>query len=92
MAIIMNTVKLYSEKGIQGIVTLNRNVNSDNAHRKLDGRSEARIIEIVCSLVPEEYSRWTLHLLEEKAKIMLDVPASKVTIGRALKEIGFGII
>lgn len=47
MATIINTVKLYSEKGIQGIVTLNRNVNSDNAHRKLDGRAEARIIEIV---------------------------------------------
>ena len=37
MATIMNTVKLYSEKGIQGIITLNRNINSDNARRKLDG-------------------------------------------------------
>ena len=35
MATIMNTVKLYSEKGIQGIRTMNRNVNSDNARRKL---------------------------------------------------------
>ena len=43
MATIMNTVKLYSEKGILGIVTLNRNVNSNNSHRKLDGRVEARI-------------------------------------------------
>ena len=46
MATIMNTVKLYSEKGIQGIRTMNRNVNSDNARRKFDGRAEARIIEI----------------------------------------------
>lgn len=65
MATIMNTVKLYSEKGIQGIVTLNRNVNSDNAHRKLDGRAEARIIEIACSPAPEGHSQWTLRLLEE---------------------------
>lgn len=50
MATIMNTVKLYSEKGIQGIRTMNRNVNSDNARRKFDGRAEARIIEIACGL------------------------------------------
>ena len=59
MATIMNTVKLYSEKGIQGIRTMNRNVNSDNARRKFDGRAEARIIEIACSPAPEGHSRWT---------------------------------
>ena len=86
MATIMNTVKLYSEKGIQGIRTMNRNVNSDNARRKFDGRAEARIIEIACSPAPEGHSRWTLRLLEEQAKIVLDVPVSKDTIGRALKK------
>ena len=74
MATITNTVKLYSEKGIQAIITLNRNVNSDNARRKFDGRAEARIIEIACSPAPEGHSRWTLRLLEEQAKIVLDVP------------------
>ncbi|WP_461882752.1 helix-turn-helix domain-containing protein [Roseburia intestinalis] len=87
MATIMNTVKLYSEKkGIQGIRTMNRNVNSDNARRKFDGRAEARIIEIACSPAPEGHSRWTLRLLEEQAKIVLDVPVSKDTIGGALKK------
>lgn len=57
MATIMNTVKFYSEKGIQGIRTMNRNVNSDNACRKFDGRAEARIIEIACSPAPEGHSR-----------------------------------
>ena len=85
MATIMNTVKLYSEKGIQGIRTMNRNVNSDN------GRAEARIIEIACSPAPEGHSRWTLRLLEEQAKIVLDVPVSKDTIGRALKKINFDL-
>ena len=56
MATIMNTVKLYSEKGIQGIVTLNRNVNSDNAHRKLDGRAEARIIEEMTPFISGEFT------------------------------------
>ena len=86
MATITNTVKLYSEKGIEGITSLNRNVNSDQARRKFDGRAEARIIEIACSPAPEGHSRWTLRLLEEQAKIVLDVPVSKDTIGRALKK------
>lgn len=51
--------------------------------RKFDGRAEARIIEIACSPAPEGHSRWTLRLLEEQAKIVLDVPVSKDTIGRA---------
>lgn len=86
MAAITNTVKLYSEKGIEGIISLNRNINSDNARRKFDGRAEASIIEIACSPAPEGHSHWTLRLLEEQAKIMLDTPVSKDTIGRALKK------
>ncbi len=86
MATITNTLKLYSEEGIKGVITLKRSVNSDNARRKLDGRAEARIIEIACSPAPEGHSRWTLRLLEEQAKIVLDVPVSKDTIGRALKK------
>ena len=85
MATIMNIVKLYSEKGIQGIITLKRNINSDNAHKKMDGRAEARIIEIACAPAPAGHSRWTLRLLEEQAKVVLDVPVSKDTIGRAKK-------
>ncbi len=91
MATITNTLKLYAEEGIKGVISLKRNVNSDNARRKLDGRAEARIIEIACSPAPEGHSRWTLRLLEEQAKIVLDVPVSKDTIGRALKKINFDL-
>lgn len=83
MDTLTNTVKLYYDKGIQDIITLNRNVNSDNAHRKFDGRAEAGIIEIACSPAPDGHSRWPLRLLEEQAKIVLDVPVSKDTFGRA---------
>lgn len=83
---VRNTVRLFCEKGIKGIISLKRSVNSDNARRKLDGRAEARIIEIACSPAPEGHSRWTLRLLEEQAKIVLDTPVSKDTIGRALKK------
>lgn len=83
MATVTNTVKLYSQKGMEGIISLKRNINSNNARRKFDGRAEARIIEIACSPALEGHSRWTLRLLEEQTRIVLDVPVSKDTIGRA---------
>ena len=86
LATVTNTVKLYSSEGIEGITSLKRNVNSDNAKRKLDGRAEARLIEIACSPAPEGHARWTLRLLEEQAKIVLDTPVGKNAIGRALKK------
>ena len=91
MATVTNTVKLFCEGGIESIITLNRNVNSDNARRKLDGRAEARIIEIACSPAPEGHSRWTLRLLQQQAKVVLDGPVSKDTIGIALKKINFDL-
>jgi len=91
MATVTNTVKLYHNEGIEGIVSLKRNVNSDNAMRKLDGRAEARLIEIACSPAPEGHSRWTLRLLEEQAKIILDTPVGKNAIGRALKKTNFDL-
>lgn len=91
MAAVTNTIKIFCEKGIDGISSLKRNVNSDNSKRKLDGRAEARIIEIACSPAPEGHSRWTLRLLEEQAKVALDVPVSKDTIGRALKKTNFDL-
>ncbi len=77
MTTVTNTVKLYSEKGIEGITSLKRNVNSDQVRRKLGGCAEACIIEIASSLVPEGHFRWTLQLLEEQAKIALDVPVQR---------------
>ncbi len=86
MATVTNTVKRYHTEGIQGIISLKRNVNSDNARRKLDGRAEARLIELACSPAPEGHTRWTLRLLEKEAKVVLDTPVGKNAIGRALKK------
>lgn len=85
-ATITNTVKLYTNSGVDAVVTLKRNVNSDNARRKLDGRAEARLIEIACSPAPKGHSRWTLRLLEKEAKVVLETPVGKNAIGRALKK------
>ena len=88
---VTNTVKLFITQGIDGIITLNRNLNSDNARRKLDGRAEAQLIEIACGPAPEGHARWTLRLLEEQAKIVLDTPVGKNAIGRALKKTNFDL-
>ena len=42
------------KKGIEDIVSLNRNINSDNAWRKFDGQAEARIIKIAYSPSKED--------------------------------------
>jgi len=89
-ATVTNTVKRYHTEGIQGITTLKRNVNSDNARRKLDGRAEAHLVEIACSPAPEGHARWTLRLLEKEAKVVLDTPVGKNAIGRALKKTNCG--
>jgi transposase len=89
MATVTNIVRDYSVGGINAVTTYNRSINSDNAKRKLDGRAETRLIEIACGPVPEGHSRWTLRLLEEKARVELDIPVSKDTIGRALKKTNF---
>lgn len=91
MATITNIVKGYSIGGINEVITYKRSVNSDNAKRKLDGRAEARLIEIACGPIPEGHSRWTLRLLEEKGRVELDIPVSKDTIGRSLKKTNFGL-
>ena len=67
------------------MLKLKRNINSNNARRKVDGRIEARIVEIACGSVPEGHSQWTIRLLENQANIELDEPVSRETIRRALK-------
>lgn len=91
MATVGNIVKDYYNGGIENVLTYNRSSNSDQARRKLDGRGEAKVIEIACGPAPEGHSRWTLRLLEEKCRVELEIPVSKDTIGRALKKTNCGL-
>ncbi len=86
LATVINTTKLFTNEGINGITYLKRSGNSDNAYRKLDERAEARIIEMACDPAPEGHARWTTPASGEKARIELDTPVSKAAIGRALKK------
>lgn len=73
------------------IVRYNISPNSSAALRKMDGRNEARIIQMACGPVPEGHSRWTLRLLEEKARVELDIPVGRETIWETLKKMNFDL-
>ena len=87
---VSNVVKTYMDKGIDGVTRYHISPNSGASRRKRNGRDEARIIQIACGPVPEGHSRWTLRLLEEKARVELDVPISKDTIRKVLKKMNCG--
>jgi len=85
-ATVPNTVKAYVDKGINEIIKYHISPNSSAALRKTDGRTEAKLIQIACGPVPDGHSRWTLRLLEEKARMELETPISKDTIRKVLKK------
>lgn len=78
----------YSKRngGIEAVTEYKRSINSNNARRKVDGRAEARIIELACGPVPDGHARWTIRLLEEKSRVVLETPVSREAIRRALKK------
>ncbi len=63
----------------------------DDAHGKPYTHEQAGLIEIACIPAPEGHSRWTLRLIEEQAKIVLDTPVGKNAIGRTLKKTNFDL-
>lgn len=86
MATVTNTVTKYMNGGIDAVTEIKRNINSDNARRKDDGRTEARLIELACGAVPEGHSRWTICLLEKESKVILETPVGREAIRKALKK------
>ena len=90
-ATIATLVKNFSEGGIDSALARKRSINSDQARRKVDGRTEARLIEIACGPVPAGHSRWTIRLLEDEMKVILDEPISREAIRRTLKKTGLDL-
>lgn len=90
-ATVSNTLAAYCTKGLESVLKLERNGNSDNARRKVDELVKARIVAIACSHPPDGHSRWTLRLLEEQMKIYLKEPVGKDAIRRVLKKAGISL-
>lgn len=85
-ATVTNIIRSYIKNGIKDIIRYNISPNSSASQRKVDGRTEARILQMACGPVPEGHSRWTLRLLEEKARVELEIPIGKDTIRHMLKK------
>ena len=85
-ATVSNIIRDYVNKGIDSIIRYHINPNSAASLRKADGRAEAKLIQIACGPAPDGHSRWTLQLLEEKARVELETPISRETIRRVLKK------
>lgn len=90
-ATITNIIQSYVKNGIKDIIRYNISPNSSAALQKVDGRAEAHIIQMACSPAPEGHSRWTIRLLEEKARIELDVPVGREAIRQTLKKMNFDL-
>ena len=90
-ATITNIVQSYVRNGIKDIIRYNISPNSSAALRKIDGRAEAHIIQMACGPAPEGHSRWTLRLLEEKARIELDIPVGREAIRQTLKKMNLDL-
>ena len=86
MPMVQNVARQYATEGFDSVIRLKRNINSDNARRKVDGRAEAQIVQLACGPVPEGHARWTIRLLEEKAKVVLESPVGRESIRRTLKK------
>ena len=85
-ATVSNLIRDYVNKGIDSIIRYHISPNSAAALRKVDGRAEAKLIQIACGPAPDGHSKWTLQLLEEKARVELETPISRETIRRTLKK------
>ena len=91
-ATVSNLIRDYVNKGVDSIIRYNISPNSAASRRKADGRVEAKLIHIACGPAPDGHSRWTLQLLEEKARMELETPISRETIHRVLKKTNSSLI
>ncbi len=71
-ATITNIIQFYVRNGITDIVRYNINPNSSASRRKVDGRTEAHIIQMACGSMQNGHSSWTLRFLEEEVRVELD--------------------
>ena len=75
----------FLDNGLEKALTLNRGEGSNHSMQKVDGRAEAQLIEIACGPVPEGHARWTVRMLTDASKMVLENPVGKSTVARILK-------
>ncbi len=77
--------KKYKEKGLKDAIF--RKKRKDANKTKLDGKQEARLIQIACSNPPDGYSKWSLRMLSNKmVELEIVDSLSHETVRRTLKK------
>ena len=78
--------KRCAERGIAACLDRKKQENPSRP-RKLDGATEAKLVQIACSVPPTGRARWTLSLLADRlVELNVFSAVSVSTIGRALKK------
>ena len=78
--------KRCCERGIEATLERKRQENPSRP-RKLDGASEARLVQIACSEPPAVRARWTISLLTERlVELKVFDSVSPSTVQRGLKK------
>jgi transposase len=76
----------FLDNGLETVLTLKRGEGSNHSTQKVGGREEAKLLEVACGPVPEGHARWTVRLLADASKVVLEEPVSKSTVARVLKK------
>ena len=79
--------KRYDEEGLSR--ALNRKPSSHQFERKIDGKTEAHLVAMVCGSPPKGYARWSLRLASERLVLLEQVPFESVsheTVRQVLKK------
>jgi len=77
--------KKFIDEGFESV--LERRPSGQNYTKKMDGDTEAKLIQLCCSEPPKGYAKWSLRLLADKMVELKYVEyISHVSIGKVLKK------
>lgn len=76
-ATVANIASLFSKEGLNSVLTIKRNENSNRARTKVTPEIESKILALVEKPAPEGHSKWSLRLLEKAIS-----EESQFTVGR----------
>ena len=87
---VYNLRQRFVEQGLSAAIE--RKKYATPGPRKMDGRTEARLVALACEETPEGVSRWSLRLLSEKmVDLGIVASISHETVRRTLKKTSCGL-
>jgi len=77
--------KKFIDEGFESV--LERRPSSQNYTKKMDGDTEAKLVQLCCSEPPKGYAKWSLRLLADKMVELKYVDyISHITVRKVLKK------